>query len=109
MRPERSVEVLQAGYAAAYKKMSAKRCCSKKEITDFSFLELYVRLFMEIEELQREIFKLKYDYEKPVLPPEILEAIKAEAGDVIAFASGIVAKVNRTLEPPKDEKQMDLF
>jgi hypothetical protein len=94
----RSKEVLQAGMASALEKMSSAKCLPKKEITDRSFLELYVRIFMKLRELEIEICKVKEDYSDAVIPVSLLNAIRSEAGDIIAFASGVVAKVDVKLE-----------
>jgi hypothetical protein len=97
MTIERSKKILQVGMVSALEKMSSTRNLPKKEITDFSFLELYARMFMELRELEDEIRKVKMDYANIVTPVEVLEAIRSEAGDIIAFASGMVAKVDAEL------------
>jgi hypothetical protein len=77
--------------------MSSDRNLPKKEITDFSFLELYARIIMEQRELEDEIRKARIDYADSVVPIKILEAIRSEAGDIISFASGLVAKADAEL------------
>jgi hypothetical protein len=94
MTVDRSKKILQSGMDAALEKMSSPRNLAKKEITGLSFLELYARIVMEQLELQGEIQKIKIDYPDSVVPAEILEAIRFEAGDIIAFASAIVAKAD---------------
>jgi hypothetical protein len=79
---------------SALEKMTSARCLPKKEITDFSFLELYARIRMEVRELEEEIRKAGTDYSDSEVPLEVLNAIRAEAGDIIAFASGLVAKAD---------------
>jgi hypothetical protein len=98
MTMERSKEILRAGMVSAFEKMSSDRCLPKKEITDFSFLELYARMVMEQRELDDEIRKAGVDYSDTVVPIGVLKAIRAEAGDVISFASGLVAKADAELE-----------
>jgi NTP pyrophosphatase (non-canonical NTP hydrolase) len=98
MTVERSKEILRAGAASALEKMSSDRCLPKKEITDFSFLELYARIFMEQQELEEEIRKAGEDYSDTVVPIKVLKAIRSEAGDIISFASGMAAKADAELE-----------
>jgi hypothetical protein len=83
--------------ASALEKMSSARCLPKKEITEFSFLELYARILMEQKELEDEICKAGTDYSDTVVPVKVLKAIRSEAGDVIAFAAGLVAKADQEL------------
>jgi NTP pyrophosphatase (non-canonical NTP hydrolase) len=94
MTVERSNQVLEAGLASALEKMSSARCLPKKEITDFSFLELYARLLMEVRELEDEVRKARTDHSDTEVSLGVLKAIRAEAGDVISFASGLVAKAD---------------
>jgi hypothetical protein len=98
MTVDRSKEILQAGIASALEKMSSTRNLPKKEITDFSFLELYARMSMEQRELEDEICKTGIDYSDTVVPIKVLKAIRSEAGDIISFASGLVAKADAELE-----------
>jgi hypothetical protein len=98
MTVERSKEILQAGTVSALEKMSSARCLPKKEITGFSFLELYARIVMEQRELEDEIRKTEMDYLNGIVPIKVLEAIRSEAGDIISFASGLVAKADAELE-----------
>lgn len=98
MTVDRSKEILQAGMASALEKMSSARNLPKKEITDFSFLELYARMVMEQKELEDEIRKTGVDYADTIVPIKVLEAIRSEAGDVISFASRLVAKANTELD-----------
>jgi NTP pyrophosphatase (non-canonical NTP hydrolase) len=98
MTLERSKTVLRAGVQSAFEKMSSDRCLPKKEITEFSFLELYARMVMEQKELEDEIRKAGTDYADAVVPIKVLEAIRSEAGDVISFAAGLVAKADQELE-----------
>jgi hypothetical protein len=94
MTIDRSKAVLQAGMDSALEKMSSDRCLPKKEITNLSFLELYARILMEQRELEDEIRKTRTDYSDAIIPIKVLEAIRFEAGDIIAFAAGLVAKVD---------------
>jgi hypothetical protein len=98
MTADRSKEILQAGMASALEKMSSPKNLPKKEITDFSFLELYSRILMEQRELEDEIQKAGADYADTVVPIKVLKAIRSEAGDIISFASGMAAKANMELE-----------
>jgi hypothetical protein len=98
MTVERSKGVLEAGMASALEKMSSDRCLPKKEITEFSFLELYARIVMEQRELEDEIRKVGTDYSDTVIPIKVLKAIRSEAGDIISFASGMVTKSDAELE-----------
>jgi hypothetical protein len=98
MTVDRSKEILQAGLASALEKMSSARNLPKKEITNFSFLELYARMIMEQRELEDEICKAGVDYADIVVPIKVLKAIRSEAGDIISFASGMVAKADTELE-----------
>jgi hypothetical protein len=97
MTVERSKEILKAGAASALEKMSSARCLPKKEITEFSFLELYARIMMEQRELEDEICKIGTDYSDTVIPIKTLKAIRSEAGDIISFAAGIAAKADQEL------------
>jgi hypothetical protein len=97
MTVERSKEVLQAGMDSALEKMSSARCLLKKEITNLSFLELYAQMVMEQQDLKAEIRKAGIDYADTVVPIKVLEAIRSEAGDIISFASGLVAKADSEL------------
>jgi NTP pyrophosphatase (non-canonical NTP hydrolase) len=108
MTIDRSKEILQLGMISALEKMSSVRCLPKKEISDFSFLELYARIVMELRELEDEIRKTGMDYSDTVIPIKVLEAIRSEAGDVISFASGLVAKADMELKALTD-KQPVLF
>jgi NTP pyrophosphatase (non-canonical NTP hydrolase) len=104
MTPERSREILEAGTDAAFEKMSSAKCLLKKEITELSFLELYARMVMEQKELEDEIRKAATDYPDTAVSTHVLEAIRSEAGDVIAFAAGLVAKADRVLEAQADSQ-----
>jgi hypothetical protein len=53
---------------------------------------------MEQQELENEIRKAGVDYADVVVPIKVLEAIRSEAGDIISFASGLVAKADIELE-----------
>jgi NTP pyrophosphatase (non-canonical NTP hydrolase) len=104
MTADRSKEVLQAGIASALEKMSSARNLPKNEITDFSFLELYARIIMEQQELGDEIRKTGMDYTDAVVPIQVLEAIRSEAGDIISFASGIVSKADAEIKALIDKQ-----
>jgi NTP pyrophosphatase (non-canonical NTP hydrolase) len=106
MTVDRSKEVLQSGMVSALEKMSSARCLPKKEITDFSFLELYARIVMEQRELEDEIRKAGIDYSDTATSEEVLKAIRSEAGDVISFASGLVAKADSELEALIDKQSV---
>jgi NTP pyrophosphatase (non-canonical NTP hydrolase) len=105
MTVDRCKRILQAGIDASLEKMSLPRNISKREITDLSFLELYARMIMESEELSDEICKVETDYEGTPVSVETLNAIRFEAGDVIAFASGIAAKADAELEKYTEETE----
>jgi hypothetical protein len=94
MTVDRSKEILRAGMASALEKMSSAKCLPKKEITDFSFLEIYARISMEQRELEDEIRKTEMDYPDGAVPIKALEAIRSEVGDIISFASGMAAKAD---------------
>jgi hypothetical protein len=97
MSPERSKAVLKAGLEAAFEKMSSAKCIPKKEITESSFLELYARLVIEQKELEDEIREVAADFNDADVPIRLLKAIRSEAGDVISFAAGLVAKAEREM------------
>jgi NTP pyrophosphatase (non-canonical NTP hydrolase) len=97
MTADRSKEIIRSGMASALEKMSLPRNLPKKEITGLSFLELYARLVMEQHELEDEIRKAGIDYADTVVPVKLLESIRSEAGDVIAFASGMAAKADEEI------------
>jgi hypothetical protein len=97
MTVDRSKEILQAGMASALEKMSSARNLPKKEITGLSFLELYARIVMEQQELKEEICKAGLDDPGAAVSAEVLKAMRFEAGDIIAFASGLAAKADAEL------------
>jgi hypothetical protein len=94
MTIDRNKKILQSGIDSALEKMSSPRNLLKSGITGLSFRELYIRIVMEQAELKDEIQKMEADYSDPAVPAEVLEAIRFKAGDVIAFASAIVAKAD---------------
>jgi hypothetical protein len=98
MTIDRSKEILKSGMVSALEKMTSVKCLPKKEITDYSFLELYARILIEMRELEDEIRKVGTDYSDAVVPIALLRAIRSEAGDIISFASGMVAKADAELE-----------
>jgi hypothetical protein len=98
MTVDRSKEILQSGMISALEKMSSVKCLPKKEITNFSFLELYARILIKMRELEDEIRKVGTDYSDAIIPITLLKAIRSEAGDIISFASGMVAKADLELE-----------
>jgi hypothetical protein len=104
MTVDRSKAILQAGMDSALEKMSSAQNLPKKEITDSSFLELYSRIIMEQRELEDEIRKTGMDYTDTFVPIQVLEAIRSEAGDIISFASGIVAKAEAGIKASIDKQ-----
>jgi hypothetical protein len=80
--------ILANGKNAALRKMTQDKNLPKPDMRTFSLAELYMLLEKEVLELYEETF---YSLENP-MTPESLQAIQDEAGDVIAFASGIVSK-----------------
>jgi len=97
--------ILDAGREAACEKMSLDRNAKKPDMRTLDFFCLISYLWGEVEELHDEIDKADIpnlssirDKNPLTLPEELLNAIRKEAGDVIAFASGIVAKCDQTLQ-----------
>jgi NTP pyrophosphatase (non-canonical NTP hydrolase) len=88
MTREMSESILTDGKTAALKKMMQTRNLPKPDMRTLAFAELQLLLEKEVEELRDEIFK---SVGKP-MTAELLQAIQDEAGDVIAFASGIASK-----------------
>jgi NTP pyrophosphatase (non-canonical NTP hydrolase) len=80
--------ILSNGKQAALQKMTQDKNLSKTGMRILTFAELYMLLGEEVLELHEEILK---SFSQP-MTPELLQAIQDEAGDVIAFASGIVSK-----------------
>jgi hypothetical protein len=81
--------MLMAGKNAAMHKMILEKNLPKPDMRLHSFSDLQLLLEEEVSELKKDIFKAVSGY---ALTQELLQAIQDEAGDVIAFASGIVAK-----------------
>jgi hypothetical protein len=95
--------ILALGKNAAMEKMSPEKCLSKPDMRTYSFSDLWLFLGKEVRELQDELLKL--DYSKgPFQPVELLNAIRDEAGGVIAFASGIAAKAIQEIQKQNDEQ-----
>jgi hypothetical protein len=88
MNYEMSELILAHGKNAALQKMTNERNLPKTDMRTYTFAEFQLFLEKEVQELQDEIFK---SLDRP-MTVELLQAIQDEAGDVIAFASGIVAK-----------------
>jgi NTP pyrophosphatase (non-canonical NTP hydrolase) len=85
--------ILSMGKNAALQKMSLDRNVSKQDMRLCGFSDLQLFLEEEVRELRNEIFKSI----KESSTIENLNAIRDEAADVIAFASGIVSKVNQEI------------
>jgi hypothetical protein len=85
--------ILSMGKNAAMQKMSLDKNVLKPDMRICGFSDLQILLEEEIRELRNEIFK--NINKTPAI--ESLAAIRDEAGDVIAFASGIVSKVNQEI------------
>ena len=99
-------KILEAGREAAYAKMSLGRNLEKPDMRTLSFYDLQLFLEHEIEELAFEVFaraRPESEFEKT------LNAIRNEAGDVIAFASGIAAKCDQELDKIRNEDIPYLF
>jgi NTP pyrophosphatase (non-canonical NTP hydrolase) len=88
MTYEMSDFILGNGKQAALQKMTQDKNLSKPDMRTLAFSELYLLLKEEVSELHEEILN---SFNRP-MTPELLQAIQDEAGDVIAFASGIVSK-----------------
>jgi len=108
--------ILDAGREAAYMKMSLDRNLKKPDMRILDFSCLYTHLRNEVEELREETRKALipdstniHDKDPLTLSEELLNAIRDEAGDVIAFASGIVAKCDQTLQKIHDRSIPSLF
>jgi hypothetical protein len=85
--------ILSLGKTAATEKMMLDKNLPKKDMRLFSYSDLQLLLDREVQELKDEILKLiKLNMTEKIPSAEILNAIRNEARDVIAFASGIVAK-----------------
>jgi hypothetical protein len=83
--------ILSAGKNAAMRKMSLEKNISKPDMRLSSFKDLHLLLQDEVRELRSEIFRSVSGKYPPI---EVLKAIRDEAGDIIAFASGIAAKAD---------------
>jgi NTP pyrophosphatase (non-canonical NTP hydrolase) len=88
MTYEMSDFILDNGKQAALQKMTQDKNLSKSDMRTLTFSELYLLLKEEVSELHEEILN---SFNQP-MTPELLPAIQDEAGDVIAFARGIVSK-----------------
>jgi hypothetical protein len=86
--------ILEAGKNAAMQKMSLEKNLLKPDMRLLGFSDLQLLLETEVRELRDEVFKSVMG--KP-LTMETLNAIRDEAGDIIAFACGIVSKANQEI------------
>jgi NTP pyrophosphatase (non-canonical NTP hydrolase) len=93
--------ILMAGKNAAMGKMTQEKNLLKPDMRLSSFSDLYHRLVEEVSELEVEI--LKVITQNPP-PPDLLQAILDETGDVIAFASGIAAKAQQEAAKRNDRQ-----
>jgi hypothetical protein len=84
--------ILSLGKNAAMHKMTLERNLPKPDMRSYSFPCLHLLLEEEVSELKTEIIKT---ITGNPLTQELLQAIQDEAGDVIAFASGVAAKAQQ--------------
>jgi hypothetical protein len=83
--------ILSAGKNAAMQKMTLERNLSKPDMRLSSFSRLTFLLEDEVRELWAELVR---SVAEKSLSIEVLNAIRDEAGDIVAFASGIAAKAD---------------
>ena len=95
------------GRNAAMKKMSLTRNLVKKDMRLYSFADLQFFLTQEIKELSDELKKLYLSENTP--SEKLLISIQDEAGDIIAFASGIVAKAIQEIQKQKSQDNKEPF
>jgi hypothetical protein len=88
MTEEMSDLISTIGKNAAMRKMTRDKNLPKPDMRTLTFAELQILLEKEVQELQEEIFRSLHE----PMSLELSRAIQDEAGDVIAFASGIVSK-----------------
>jgi NTP pyrophosphatase (non-canonical NTP hydrolase) len=93
--------ILSIGKESAMQKMTAEKNLSKPDMRALTFAELQLFLEVEVMELFDEVSKT------PGIFPskKLLRDIQDEAGDVIAFASGIAAKAMR-LAAEMEQKEL---
>ena len=99
-------QILNAGREAAYTKMTLDRNSLKPDMRIYSIPDLHNFMKHEIEELEQEIREmviLKKSSE------DLLIRIRNEAGDVIAFASGLVAKCDQEISKIHEGSMPSLF
>ena len=99
-------QILKAGREAAYAKMTLDRNLPKPDMRIFSIPELYLLIKQEMEELGHEVREMEVscDYSE-----DLLVRIRNEAGDVIAYASGLVAKCDQEINKLHEGKPSSLF
>ena len=106
MNSEIAGRILDAGREAAYAKMSLDKNMEKPDMRISGFSDLQLLLEHEAVELSNEVFKA-------IMPgsisEELLNAIRDEAGDVIALASGIAAKCDQELDRIRGGNAPSLF
>ena len=98
--------ILDAGRDAAYSNLSSDRILAKPDMRLLGFSDLQILLEREVAELKDEIFR--------VIMPEsgsagLLSNIRWEAADVLALASGIVAKCDREIANIQNKDIPSLF
>ena len=99
-------KILDAGRNAAYSKMSLERNSEKPDMRAYGFHELHRLIKEEMNELGDEFRKMVLQGDRS---EELLIRIRNEAGDVIAFASGIVAKCDQEVDKIHFENSPSLF
>ena len=92
--------ILSRGKEAALRKMTLEKNLTKSDMRDLTFSELQMFLEQEVFELYEEVFKTP----GAIPNKELLRAIQDEAGDVIAFASGIAAKAGQLADTADQEE-----
>ena len=106
MQPQTVQSILDAGRDAAHSNLSSDRILAKPDMRILGFSDLQFLLEREVAELKDEIFKV-------IMPEsdseEVLTYVRYEAADVIALASGIVAKCNQEIERIQSKGTPSLF
>jgi hypothetical protein len=93
--------VLMIGKNAAMRKMTLDKNLPKPDMRILSFSDLQLLLEEEVSELKKEIFKTIAEHPSTL---ELLQVVIDEAGDVIAFASGIAAKAQQEIVKLRDSQ-----
>lgn len=106
MQPQLVQNILDSGRDAAYTKMTLDRILAKPDMRQFGFSDLLLLLECEVSELKDEIFKTIM---QESVSEELLNLIRNEAADVLAFASGIVAKCDQEIANIQNKNIPSLF